>query len=80
MQIGFYAAIPWICAAVGMILYGRHSDKTGERRNHIAFACFVGMLAFVASGKKPALVLFVRDETPVVPTVLEKVPVCVPNE
>ncbi len=50
MQIGFYAAIPWICAAVGMILYGRHSDKTGERRNHIAFACFVGMLAFVASG------------------------------
>jgi len=50
LEIGFYAAIPWICAAVGMILYGKHSDKTGERKNHIAVACFVSMLAFIASG------------------------------
>ncbi|MEY3375845.1 MAG: hypothetical protein RL463_149, partial [Bacteroidota bacterium] len=50
MQIGFYAAIPWICAAIGMVLYGKHSDKTGERKKHIALACFVSMLAFIASG------------------------------
>ena len=49
-QVGLYAAIPWGCATIGMILYGRHSDRTGERRWHIAAAAFIGALAFVVSG------------------------------
>jgi MFS family permease len=49
-RIGLYAAIPWGSATIGMILYSRHSDRTGERRWHVAGAAFVGALAFVVSG------------------------------
>ena len=49
-KIGLYAAVPWTCATVGMILFGRHSDKTGERRWHTAGAAFVGALAFFVAG------------------------------
>jgi ACS family tartrate transporter-like MFS transporter len=31
-------SIPFVCALVGMILIGRHSDRTGERKRHVA-AC-----------------------------------------
>jgi ACS family tartrate transporter-like MFS transporter len=30
-------------------VFGRHSDRTGERRWHVAFAALVGGLAFAAS-------------------------------
>lgn len=50
LKIGFYAAIPWTCAAIGMLLFARHSDKTGERRWHLALICFFGMIGFVGSG------------------------------
>src|SRR3954470_14380009 len=33
---GFLSAIPYAVAAVGMVLIGRNSDRTGERRWHIA--------------------------------------------
>ena len=49
-SIGFYAAIPWLCATVGMIIYGRHSDRTGERHWHIIIAAFLAMCGFIASG------------------------------
>jgi nitrate/nitrite transporter NarK len=49
-KIGLYASIPWTCATVGMILFGRHSDRTGERRWHTAGAAFVGALAFFVAG------------------------------
>ena len=48
--IGLYAAIPWSSAAIGMIFYANHSDKTGDRKWHVAFAAFVSMLAFILSG------------------------------
>jgi ACS family tartrate transporter-like MFS transporter len=31
-------AIPFVAALIGMVLVGRHSDRTGERRRHVA-AC-----------------------------------------
>jgi ACS family tartrate transporter-like MFS transporter len=31
-------SIPFVCALVGMVLIGRHSDRTGERKLHVA-AC-----------------------------------------
>ena len=37
-QIGFVTAIPYVVAASGMYLFGRHSDARGERRLHLAFA------------------------------------------
>ena len=59
LEIGFYASIPWACAALGMILYSGHSDRKGERRWHVAVACFVGMLAFIASGLEATSAFFI---------------------
>lgn len=48
--VGLYSAIPWTCAAIAMVWYGGHSDKTGERRWHIAGAAFIGGAGFALSG------------------------------
>jgi len=48
--IGLYSAIPWGCAAVGMALVSRHSDRTGERRWHVGISALVAAAAFVISG------------------------------
>jgi len=53
-------AVPYAVAAVGMVMVGRHSDRTGERRWHIAVSAGVGGAAFAASafvhGLVPSLV------------------------
>jgi D-galactonate transporter len=36
VQNGLISAIPWAVAAVAMVVNGRHSDKTFERRWHVA--------------------------------------------
>jgi ACS family tartrate transporter-like MFS transporter len=46
---GVLTAIPYAVAAIGMVVVGRHSDRTGERRWHIAVCAGVGGLAFAAS-------------------------------
>jgi D-galactonate transporter len=53
LRIGFISAIPWACGAVSMILFAHHSDKTGERRKHVALAGVVAGLAFVVGGIAP---------------------------
>jgi sugar phosphate permease len=37
-QIGVLYAIPYLITMVGMVLNSRHSDRTHERRGHLAFA------------------------------------------
>ncbi|HLG97402.1 MAG TPA: MFS transporter [Bryobacteraceae bacterium] len=49
MAIGWLSVIPWGSGALAMIFFGRHSDKTGERRIHIALAGVVGAAAFAIS-------------------------------
>ncbi len=41
-EIGLLTAIPNICAGVCMFLNGIHSDRTGERRWHVAVPAFIG--------------------------------------
>ncbi len=48
-RIGLITAIPWAVGAVAMVLAGRHSDKTQERRWHIALAALAGAIGFVLS-------------------------------
>ncbi len=48
LAIGWISAIPWAAAAVAMLWAGHHSDRTGERRWHIAIAGTVQALAFAA--------------------------------
>ncbi len=58
-KIGLLSAVPNLCAVVCMVLYGAHSDRTGERRWHVAVAAFVSAVgwAVAAWGDAPALSL-----------------------
>jgi MFS transporter, ACS family, tartrate transporter len=47
LQTGFVTAIPYLCAAIGSIVVGRSSDRTGERPKHIAYPAFVGTAGLV---------------------------------
>jgi ACS family tartrate transporter-like MFS transporter len=38
---GLLSALPFAFAAVAMVLWGMHSDRTGERNLHAAAACFL---------------------------------------
>jgi ACS family tartrate transporter-like MFS transporter len=49
MQIGFVNAIPFLLGTVAMLLNGRHSDKTRERRWHLAIPLGIGSIGLVAS-------------------------------
>lgn len=51
VQVGWLTAIPFVAALVGMVLVGRHSDRTGERKWHVAVCALVaaaGLLLAIA--------------------------------
>lgn len=50
VQIGMVSAIPFIVGAAAMILNAKHSDRTMERRWHLAGSLVIGALGLVASG------------------------------
>jgi len=47
--VGVLSAIPYALGAVAMVLAGRHSDRTGERRWHFAIAATAGGAALAVS-------------------------------
>ena len=49
LEVGLLSAIPYIFGAIGMVVVGRHSDRTGERRWHVALSAVIGGGAFAAS-------------------------------
>jgi len=49
-KIGLISVIPWSVAAVVMVLNGGHSDRTGERRWHIALAGIAAAVTFALGG------------------------------
>jgi ACS family tartrate transporter-like MFS transporter len=57
VQIGFLNAIPYLAATVAMVLAGRHSDRTGERRWHVAAGAFAAAVGFAASAMADNLIL-----------------------
>jgi nitrate/nitrite transporter NarK len=61
LEVGLVSAIPYAFAAVGMVLIGRRSDRTGERFVHLAATLFVAAAGFAASAvvesPVPALVM-----------------------
>ncbi len=51
VSVGWLTALPFVVALAGMILVGRHSDRTGERKWHVAICALVaasGLLLAVA--------------------------------
>ncbi|MGI0507622.1 MFS transporter [Burkholderia sp. ZZQ-2] len=49
MQIGLYSMIPYVCAAIAMIVIGRRSDRRGERRFHSAVPALIGAIALAVA-------------------------------
>ena len=49
LEVGFIVAVPNLAAAIVMVLWTRHSDRTRERPWHVALPAFAGCLGLVAS-------------------------------
>jgi ACS family tartrate transporter-like MFS transporter len=49
LKIGFLTAIPYLFAALAMVLWGANSDRTGERIWHVALPLLLAALAFAWS-------------------------------
>jgi ACS family tartrate transporter-like MFS transporter len=47
VMVGFVSAIPYIAASIGMVIIGKHSDHTRERRFHVAVSAFVGAVGLM---------------------------------
>ncbi|HKU13063.1 MAG TPA: MFS transporter [Steroidobacteraceae bacterium] len=59
-EVGLAVALPYAAAALAMYLWGRHSDRTGERTWHIALPAFAGAIGLAASaywGNVPVIAL-----------------------
>ena len=57
--VGVVSAVPNLLAVILMVLVGIHSDRTGERRWHIAFSAFAGAAALFAVGYSNGVVFSV---------------------
>lgn len=44
MSVGALTAVPYLVAAVVMVIWGRHSDRSRERRYHVGTAAIAGAL------------------------------------
>jgi len=49
VEVAFLSAIPYIAAAIAMVVVGSHSDRKQERRVHIAFAAVAGAVGLAVS-------------------------------
>lgn len=58
-KVSQVSAIPPLCAAIWMVIHGRHSDRTNQPRMHVAAACAMGAagLAIAALVKDPVIVV-----------------------
>ncbi|WP_438279490.1 MFS transporter [Pseudomonas alabamensis] len=50
VAIGLLTAIPYICGAISMVVIGRLSDATGERRKFVCGLVIVGAIGFFSAG------------------------------
>ena len=57
MTAGFITAVPYLVGAVGMIVWGWHSDRTGERKWHavIAFLFIIAGLGLASTVDDPTI-------------------------
>jgi MFS transporter, ACS family, tartrate transporter len=49
LALGMLSAIPYVAAALAMVVVGLHSDRSGERRWHTAVPAFTGALALTGA-------------------------------
>ena len=53
LQIGFITAIPYLVGVVALVLWTRHSDRTGERKYHTAIPMFLAIAGIAISTQLP---------------------------
>jgi ACS family tartrate transporter-like MFS transporter len=58
-RVGLVSAVPNLVAAVGMVLVGAHSDRSGERLLHVAATALTATFGFLASAYLHSPVLIV---------------------
>ena len=56
MTVGLLNAVPPTIAVVAMVLWARHSDRTGERTWHVVIACLAAALGLVLAGGATSVV------------------------
>ncbi|WP_414448816.1 MFS transporter [Burkholderia sp. 22PA0099] len=56
LQTGLLNAIPSVLAVVAMILWARHSDRSGERTWHVVIPCALACVGFVFAGGASTIV------------------------
>ncbi|MGS7253914.1 MFS transporter [Pseudomonas anuradhapurensis] len=56
--IGLLTAVPYVCGAISMVLVGRLSDATGERRKFVCGLVVIGSIGFFSAGIFEAHVLY----------------------
>jgi len=77
---GVVSAIPFVFGAVGMVLLSRHSDRTAERRGHVAVALAMAAVGIGLSGfvddpvLKMALLCFAQIGVSSVPPMFWPIP------
>jgi sugar phosphate permease len=49
IRLGWYVAIPYVAAALGMYVAGRRSDRVGERRYHCAIPALGAAICLIAA-------------------------------
>jgi MFS transporter, ACS family, tartrate transporter len=50
MQVGWVTMIPYFCGAVSMVAWGWISDRTGERRFNLFWACVLATIGLALAG------------------------------
>jgi ACS family tartrate transporter-like MFS transporter len=50
MTVGWLTMIPYICGGIGLVVWGRISDRMNERRWNLLAACVVSTLGLVIAG------------------------------
>ena len=50
-QVGLLVAIPNLIAVIGMVLWSRNSDRSGERYGHAAVACIIGAVGMAITAR-----------------------------
>jgi ACS family tartrate transporter-like MFS transporter len=56
MAVGYLNAIPPVVSVVAMVLWSRHSDRTGERTWHVILACLVAAAGLAMAAGTQGLV------------------------
>ncbi|CAA2158591.1 Putative tartrate transporter [Methylobacterium brachiatum] len=53
VQVGLISALPFLCGGAAMLLWARHSDRTRERKWHLAASLTLGGIGLLGSAYAP---------------------------